>query len=352
MLQPWETRTARRLERRRPELDVLAYQHASSMAQGGRHRGVTSSGVGFDEASGRHPRWFLRDREGQPVTERGYPWLWMADVGDPGYQRRWARNVSRLLRRGPWDGVFMDGVNATAKYQTDVASLARYPDDASLQAAMGSMLARVSPAIRARGHLAIANFGAWVEHPDVVQSWLAQVDGGLDEMFAKWSRVPGHGYRDPASWRVNVAEVQQTHQAGRIFLGVTQAARDDVQARRFGWATVLLGASGPAGYLAAPDEYEPAPPALPDGGRAPGTPIGPAVIPPDGVAYRVFSAGLVLVNPELEPRTVALPVPMSGSGVRRATTATMAPHSALVLRPHAPALALWPPAFQPPVSAR
>ncbi|HYB24180.1 MAG TPA: putative glycoside hydrolase, partial [Solirubrobacteraceae bacterium] len=96
VLQAWEGERARELKAANPNLKVLAYQNLSAMAQGTGPGGLSSSGVNYAEANTAHPDWFLQEADGQRIAEEGYSWLWMADIGNPGYQEQWTANVLRL----------------------------------------------------------------------------------------------------------------------------------------------------------------------------------------------------------------------------------------------------------------
>jgi Hypothetical glycosyl hydrolase family 15 len=329
VLQAWETSRAHQLEAANPHLAVLVYQNLSAMGEGTNRDGLSSSGVNYAEADAAHPDWFLREADGKRIAEEGYGWLWMADVGVPGYQRQWTSNVLHVLSNGPWDGVFIDDANTTAKYHVKPPSrVAKYPSDAAYQEAIGSILAYAGPKIRAAGKLAIPNMGAWAEYPQVVEGWLRFVDGGMDQRFVKWSPAPGKGYVTYQRWRRQLREVQTTERMGKRFLAVTYARQGDTRALRFGWASALLGANGHTAFFArgARDrdtwsrEYE-----VPLGrptSRA--TRVG-------GVWRRSFAKGLVVVNPTPSTLRVAFRGVYSGSGLRMARGALMKPHTALIL---------------------
>jgi hypothetical protein len=331
VLQAWDGARAAQLKAANPALTVLMYQNASAMTKGAGPNGVYSSGVGYEQADTAHPDWFLKDTSGKRIVESGYDWVYMADLGNAAYQDAWAATVVDRLKNGPWDGVFMDDVNTTAMYHTDPSKIARYPNDAAYQAATRSMLAAVGPRLRAAGKLAIPNIGSWSGYPDVAKDWLQFVDGGMDEMFAKWSTTPGVGYRPAIDWKTQVEEIRATESMGKRFLAVTQAGSGDTQAERYGWATVLMAAkSTNTSYLAATN-YNADPDWLPDYDAHIGDPTGAATALGNGAYARTFTNGLVVVNPSSSSVTVAFGGAYSGSGLTNATSATLAPNTALVL---------------------
>jgi hypothetical protein len=330
VLQSWEARRAGELKALNPDLEVLVYQNLSAMAEGTGRGGMSSSGVNFGEADVTHPEWFLREADGSRIAERGWPWLWMADIGLQGYQRRWTANVLRLLRSGPWDGVLMDDTNTTARFHVpEISRIAKYPSDPAYQQAVGSMLAYAGPRIIAAGKLAIPNVGSWPDYPAVVANWLGYVSGGMDEMFAKWSPVPGKGYSGPNLWLTQLREVQSTERMGKLFLAVTHAPAGDRGVIRYGWASALLGAGGHTSYYAAGPRFGES--WSPSYEVALGRPRTEAWESADGIWRRGFAHGLVVVNPTLSPAMIRLHGLYSGSGLDRARTARMGPHSGLIL---------------------
>lgn len=332
VLQAWAADVAADLKAENPNVRVLVYQDLAAMSDLARVDGLTSSGVGFDEADTAHPEWFLLDDNGDRLYHQGWRWLWMADIGNVAYQQRWTDNVLDLLESGPWDGVFMDDTNPTVKYHTDPDRVALYPTDEDYQAAVESMLAYAGPAISRAGYLTIPNFGAWVEYPDVIEDWLAYVDGGMDEKFLKWDTAPGVGYRDSLQWRIQLDEVATAESMGKIFLGITTAGDSDTQARRYGWASMLLVAQGRAAYVAAA-AYDGWQPWSSDYDIDLGRPTTAITAVGNGAYTRTFADGLVVVNPTSSPLFVSFGGTYSGSGLTRATSAIVAAKTGLVLTP-------------------
>jgi hypothetical protein len=332
VLQAWDGARATQLKAANPSLTVLMYQNASAMAKGSGPNGIYASGVGMEQADSAHPSWFLKDASGKRITEGGYDWLYMADVGNADYQAAWASNVLARLSNGPWDGVFMDDVNTTAKYHTDPAGIAAYPNDKAYQAATRSLLAAVGPRLRAAGKLAIPNIGSWSENPAAAKDWLQFVDGGMDEMFVKWSTTPGVGYRPAIDWKTQVDAIKAAESMGKRYLAVTQAGSGDSQAELYGWASVLMAAQSKSStaYLAGTN-YNSDPDWLPEFDAPIGDPTGAASALGNGAYARTFTNGLVVVNPSASTVKVSLGGAYNGSGLHNATSASLAPNTALVL---------------------
>src|SRR6185437_9862064 len=66
--------------------------------------------TGVPYAVARRHDWLLEDRAGHLLVNRNYPSNYVADVGNPAYQRAWLDRVSRILRSNGDTGVFLDDV--------------------------------------------------------------------------------------------------------------------------------------------------------------------------------------------------------------------------------------------------
>lgn len=279
----------------------------------------------------RHPEWLLRDRAGQPIQCKGFPYLWAMDVGNPGFQRAWADEVVGELRTQGWDGVFIDNVNPTIRYYHDPADVAKYPSDAAYSAAMTSALAHIVPTIHAAGKLAIANIGSWPSYPAVGARWMRYLDGGMDERFTKFIAAPGQGYRSAAEWRTELSILQQAQRQGKWFMGIAQSSDHDVQAERFSWGTMLLGSGGRATFALQDDAEYGIETWFSDYEAPIGRPLAGASERRSGIELRRFSHGLVLVNPTTATHTLELGSRYSGDGLHRASAAKLPPHTGLIL---------------------
>jgi hypothetical protein len=327
ILQAWDTADLYALKAANPAVKVLMYQNASGASSGSSWNGIYPSGVSYDQALANG--WLLKNTSGSTFTFNGYNWLYAADIGAPGYQDAWASNVLQELQAAPWDGVFMDDVNPTIKWHYDVTSVAEYPSDAEYGQAMGSFVANVGPKIMAAGKLAIANLGAWSSYTSVDDSWLQHLSGGMDESFVKWGQTAGTGYADPATWATQLGEVQYTESLGKMFIGTTGSSSSDTSAAIYGYATTLLGSMGNSVFYMGDEAADPTD--FPEYYYQLGQPTSAQTAGSNGVHKRVFSDGLVLVNPTMSAVTVSLGGTYTGSGLTRVTTARMAPQTGLVL---------------------
>ena len=243
--------------------------------------------------------------------------------------QRWADNVIAELQSEGWDEVFMDDTNTTMSYHYPVSKIAKYPSDSAWQGATKSALANIGPQIKAGGKLAIPNIGSWGDNPDTGRSWLGHVDGAMDEMFVKWGDSPDSGYAWEGRWRNQLESLKYAQDHGKEYLAISHSNEDDQAAARYGWASLLLAANGRASFALHANygseswfsEYQ----------VDIGSPSGSESEDSDGSHRRLFSNGIVLVNPTDETLSVDLGGTYSGSGLTNATSATMKAHTALIL---------------------
>jgi len=326
VLQEWEQARMRSLKAANPGLKVLMYKNLSAVSP--TSGGNTGTGVSKEETQD-HPEWLLENTQGQPFTFRSYSFLWAADIGMRSYQDRWAANVLAKLQANDWDGVFVDDTNPTMKYHYTVADVAKYPSDAAYSAATGSALSVIGPRLRAAGMLVIPNFGEWRVHRTVVSSWLQHVSGGMEEMFTKYGTTPGTGYFMGADWDAQLALAKETQGQGKLFLGISHSERTDQAAARYGWATMLLAANG-NGSFALHSNYTDET-WFAEYGYDLGSPTGAEAKLASGIHRRVYSRGLVLVNPTNTSVSVSFGGRYRGSGLTARTSTVMGPHTGLIL---------------------
>jgi len=318
----------RQIKAANPNVKVLVYKNLTGSRTDCTY-GPCTAGVTYQQADSQHPEWFLLNKQGARIRFKDYQDLWAMDVGSASYQSQWADNVISEVKRDGWDGIFLDDTNASMKYHYDVANIAKYPSDSAWQSATRSALANIGPRIQAAGKDAIANIGSWHEYPAVGDSWLSYLDGGMQEHFAKWGSWPDSGYADQWTWQTQLNSLKYAEAHGKAYLGVTNSSGDDRAAARYGWATTLLGAQGRADFaLHSNYTYENW---FPEYDYDIGEPIGPESTDASGVHRRVFTNGLVVVNPTGSQLTANLNGTYSGSGLTNVSSVTVATHSAYVL---------------------
>jgi hypothetical protein len=329
ILQQYQASRVQQLKAANPNLKVLMYKNLSGMTDR-QPSGFVSGGVATQDAAA-HPEWFLQNTSGQRFTFRYYDWIWAADVGNAGYQQKWADNVLAEMGSKGWDGVFMDDTNPTMSWHYDVNRIAKYPTDAAWQAATRSALVSIGARFRAAGKLVIPNFSNQKSFPAVVKDWFGLVDGGMNEQFLKWGTTQtGPETYDPTDyWELQLKQMKDAEAAGKYYLGITPSTATDRAAARYGFATMLLAGGGKVQFTLHDDytnerwfdEYD----------YAIGSPTGAETKDASGIHRRAFSNGLAFVNPTSSAVRVDFGGAYTGSGLQNATSTTLQPRSGLVL---------------------
>jgi hypothetical protein len=338
------------LKAKNPSLKALVYKNATATyayAQtGGRDWAKLPSGVGYVDATLNHPEWFLRDAQGNRIEFSDYPDLWMMDVGNRDYQKAWLKNVVAEVQADGWDGVMIDDVNANQRLHLGGRTIARYPTVAEEQRAMTSFLAYVGPGLTSKGILALPNIMVeWPDGPGIWSQWIGYTSGAVQEYWTKWGRDASLHFTD-AGWDYRQSFLDRTQRAGKIYLGITYAPRDDTRSMIYARASFLLDWNGgKSALMFDPGAVDP----WHDAWTADlGAPAGAKVAV--GSAWRrAFAGGAVVVNPSTSAQTVQLGREYLAAGGSRVSSVTLAPATAAILRTTpAPAPGVVPPSTGTP----
>jgi hypothetical protein len=343
ILHSWEGALARRLKAQSPNVRVLVYENVSATVANACHGGVDDgalpAGVGYCFADRNHPRWFLTDRSGGRLEFCDYEGLWLMDIGDGAYQRRWLDDVAASARVDGFDGVFLDDVNQNAGAHLCGRSIAKYPTEADYSRAMSGFLAKVGKGLQARGLLALPNIMIrnWWEPGGVAlfERWIKYTSGAMQEYYAKQGYGASGWYTDDGGWHNDWSYRQEllkrTEAAGKIFVGLTYAPSDDLRSQRYARASFLADWDGGPSALA----FEPTDPEQQDpfGGQWTadlGSPLGARASV--GLAWRRnFSRGAVVVNPSTTTQTVELGARFVAEDGTTVTSVTLQPADAAIL---------------------
>jgi hypothetical protein len=343
ILHSWEGALARRLKEQSPNVRVLVYENVSATVADACHGGVDDealpAGVGYCFADRSRPGWFLTDRSGNRLEFCDYRGLWLMDVGNGAYQRRWLDEVAASARADGFDGVFLDDVNQNADAHLCGRSIAKYPREADYSRAMTAFLNKVGKGLQARGLLALPNIMIrnWWEPGGVAlfKQWIKSTSGAMQEYYAKQGYGSSGWYTDDGGWHDDWSYRQellkQTEAAGKIFVGLTYAPSDDLRSQRYARASFLADWDGGPSALA----FEPTDPEQQDPYGSQwtadlGSPLGARV--KVGLAWRRnFSRGAVVINPSTTTQTVELGASFVGEDGGVVTSVTLQPADAAVL---------------------
>ena len=255
----------------------------------------------FCEISENHPDWFLLDQNGNRIVYNNNTYY--MDPGNAEYRAFWLQRAKALQEQYDWDGVFIDNVEVSLnKLENMEIALAKYPDDASYQAAIESFLKYVyENHFEPSGLPVLANIIS-VDDWDVWLRYLQYLDGAMIEAFAvDWS----NGYRSSTDWKEQLSAVEQALAQNKQIILVSQSGQARPKHQQFSLASYLLVADRNAYFrYADSDNYREV--ALYENYSLDlGTALGPRY--KDGSFWRRdFTNGSVLVDPNTHSSEIQL----------------------------------------------
>jgi hypothetical protein len=331
ILQAWDYRRISAVKRQNPGAQVLVYKDMAATRDDAHRADMLPTGVGYDYANRHHPEWFLKDTNGRRVAWASWPHSWQMDVGSRSYQRAWARNVARDLRRRGWDGVFVDGIARTMQYPWYLNGrvLAKYPGPNDYQRATTSFLRRVGPALKRRGRLVVGNIND--APPGPWRRWVGYLSGTSKEWWTKSDKGRGTGMLTGDEWAYQMRLLSRAQALHKIFIAIAYGPADDAPAMDYARASFLLFAGGRRSALTFSTGCG-AEPAAPNWRADVGAPVGGAsAVGP--VWRRKFTGGIVVVN---SSSSASPAIALGGSYVKPdgsiVASVALQPHTGLVLR--------------------
>ena len=248
----------------------------------------------FCQISEQHPDWFLLDQNGDRIRDTESVSM---DPGNPEYRAFWLERARALQEQYGWDGIFIDNLEASlSKLTADGIVPAKYPDDASYQAAIEGFLQYLRESyFEPRRQPVLANIIS-IKDWDTWLHYLQYLDGAMIEAFAvDWN----DDYRSSSDWESQMQAIEAALARGEKMILVAQAHKPDPNRQQFSFASYLLIANDNAYFRYADGT---------DGGYREvllyenynldlGKPLGPRY--KDGSAWRRdFTNGYVRVDPE------------------------------------------------------
>jgi hypothetical protein len=217
-----------------------------------------NTGVPYREA--RQRGWLLRDKAGKLLVNRRYPSNYIADVGDPAYQRAWIMSVSRILRKSGDDGVFIDDVLNDLKPLAGTEA-AKYPTQQQWAAATLSFVKAVGDALRSRGYYVALNASGYVpgetssdNGTSTITFWKElgpHANGLMNEYYAETSDGSDRLRTDGSAWYQHWNSWQQlintAQSMGDDFFGLMHGLAGDARSMSYGKASFLLDWNGEGG---------------------------------------------------------------------------------------------------------
>ena len=242
-------------------------------------------------------RWFAH-RGGRRVLHCRWGW-YLTNPDDASWRARFTSDLRKEMGATRADGAFLDSASVPnylggSEFSPPLPAL-----DAAFERTWTAKLNRWLPYVRARiRRPVIANAGSWATTRD--RSDYSRIDGVMIEGFAVGLA--------PGDWELQMNRVLSLVRRGRIVIGQTYPAADDIATRMFALGSYLL-VKGSRTFINLEVGSQPEwfPEYDLDLGRAttpPPTRI--TALRSRGAYVRRYERGLVLVNPAEAPVTVAL----------------------------------------------
>ena len=195
-----------------------------------------------------HPDWFLLDNRGQRILASPGSDIYRMDPGSPGWREFFVMRITRYQAAKRWSGLFLDNLEASLSFiQRDGHTLAKYPTDASYQAAIRGFLEylRVNYSQPYNNRPIVANIIARRDEAGWF-GYMPYLDGAMQESWAvDWAPTQ---YVTEAKWRSDLVLAEKTQSQGKNIVLVSQGYWSDVPRQNFAYASYLLISNGKAGF--------------------------------------------------------------------------------------------------------
>jgi hypothetical protein len=260
---------------------------------------------------------------------------------DPGWVSNRVKGCTQLIAASKYDGCDLDNLGTSAVDPGYVDALPINPSTHNVftksqwLAATDHLASMIKKA--AGSHVIIGNgLGSGSRFFSGSQVLLNGEDGGICEGFIRNGGDPIGLIPNEATWKQNVDMLVSAAKANKRIIAITKtwgggSAAQIAAMHQFTLASFLLGNDGRStfAFFASPRSLSTQ--ADPWAGFAIGSPKG-SYAKVGGVYQRSFSSGLVLVNPTSATAHVSLGGTYVDVNGHAMTSATLAPHTALILR--------------------
>lgn len=261
----------------------------------------------FCSISANHPDWFLLDPNGQRVPASPGSDTYRMDPGSPGWREFYLTRVLDYQARKGWSGLFLDNLEASL---TDVQkyglTLAKYPDDASYQAAIRGFLEylRVNYS-QAYNRPMLANIIARRDEAGWF-NYMPYLDGAMQERWAVgWSISQ---YVSESQWKSDLELAEKTQNQGKHIILVAPGSETDANRQNFAFASYFLISNGKAAFRYSNDSSYSRVWLYNNYQVDLGTPLGPRY--QSGTSWRRdFTKGYVIVDPVSHTATISTDSP-------------------------------------------
>ena len=298
---------------------------------------------GFEWINHNHQEWFLRDNNGNLMTDLDSEYsrenVYWLDWGNQGWRDYWCNSVLNDAISQGWDGVFMDCAFVDIKSYWAPNGILTYPTNASFNTAMEGFISNCYNQFQAKSKILVPNSADCVSYNGYWESRLAHSHGGLDEGFVticQWA--PEQMWRTEEEWERQIAALEYTGEQNKIYYAMTHNRGLNRQDTLYNVASYLIGKknekaffynAGVKGYYY--NNYVKDYNTFQDIYNAPiGSPTG-SRYKQDNVWQRDYSNGKVLVNPTSNSYTITLDRSYKKIDGKTVSSITLGEHEGIIL---------------------
>jgi len=201
----------------------------------------------FCNISQNHPDWFLLDTNGNRMRTSPTSNYYRMDYGSAGWRDFVITRILEIQQQRGWSGLFLDNLEAgLSEIQRDGITPAKYPDNASYQAAVSGFLNHLYVNYsQAYNRPLVANI---IARPDdaVWYNYIQNLSGAMQERWAVgWSSTE---YVTASKWQSDLALAENTQSRGKFIILVAQGDKADTNRQNFAFGSYLLISNGKAAF--------------------------------------------------------------------------------------------------------
>jgi hypothetical protein len=202
----------------------------------------------FCDISQNHSDWFLLDTNGNRMRTSPTSNYYRMDPGNAGWRNFFVTRLLEINQQKGWSGVFLDNLEASfSEIQRDGLTPARYPDNASYQAAVKGFIEYL-----------YVNYSQPYNRPLLANiisrsdeaSWfnyIPYLSGAMQERWAvPWASTTG--YLSESKWTSDMTLAEKTQAQGKFIILVAQGPKTDTARQNFAFASYLLISNGYASF--------------------------------------------------------------------------------------------------------
>ena len=202
----------------------------------------------FCSISQSHPDWFLLDTNGNRMRTSPTSNYYRMDPGSAGWRSFFVSRLVEIDQQKGWSGVFLDNLEASlSEIKRDGILPAKYPDDASYQAAVRDFIQYLNTNYsQPYNRPVMANIIARSTEAQWF-NYVQYMSGAMQERWAvPWSGTAG--YLSESKWNADMALAEKTQAQGKFIILVGQGSKTDAARQKFAFASYLLISNGKASF--------------------------------------------------------------------------------------------------------